>query len=84
MVGVAVNVFEEPVHEGLVPDVSAIETEGTIAVLIDIVILLEVAVSGLAQFALEVNTQVTTWPFVIVVLEKVELLVPVFTPFSFH
>jgi hypothetical protein len=49
-----------------------------------IVIPFEVAVAGLAQAAFEVNTHVTTCPFVKVVDVNVELLVPAFTPSTFH
>ena len=48
------------------------------------VILLEVAVVGLAHTALLVKTQVTICPLVRVVVVKVEMLVPAFTPFTFH
>ena len=48
------------------------------------VILLDVAVIGLTQAALLVITQVTACPLVSVVVVKVVLLVPAFTPFTFH
>jgi hypothetical protein len=51
---------------------------------IDIVIALLVAVAGTAQVALEVNTQVTTAPFVSVVVVYVAALVPTLVPFTFH
>lgn len=43
-----------------------------------------VAIKGLAQDELEVITQETICPFVIVVLVKVAEFVPTFTPFNFH
>ena len=45
---------------------------------------LDVAVVGDAQAELEVMTQVTTCPFVSVVVVYVALLVPTFAPFTFH
>ena len=48
------------------------------------VMLALVAVVGTAQVALEVNIQVTTAPFVKVVLVKVAELVPALTPFTCH
>jgi hypothetical protein len=60
LVGVAVKVAEEPAHIGLVPDVSAIETEGTSTGFTVIVIPELVAVVGLAQVAFDVSIQVTT------------------------
>jgi hypothetical protein len=64
LVGVAVNVAEEPAHIGLVPVVSAIETAGTRVAFTVIVIPALVAVVGLAQEELDVMIHVTTWPFV--------------------
>ena len=84
LVGIAVKVTEEPAQEGLLPLVSAIETEGVTVVLIFIVMLLLVAVVGLAQLALEVITQLTTCPFVSALVVYVALLVPTFVPFTFH
>ena len=60
LVGVAVNVNALPAQDGLVPVVSAIETEGTTLAVMLIVIAFDVAVVGLAQGALDVITQVTT------------------------
>jgi hypothetical protein len=59
LVGVAVKVTDEPVHVGFVPVVNAIATEGTTTGFTVIVIPAEVAVVGVAQVALEVNTHVT-------------------------
>ena len=64
MVGVAVKVTEDPAHDGFDPDVIAMETEGVATALMVIVMLLLLAVVGLAQLAFEVMSQVTTWPFV--------------------
>ena len=60
MTGVAVKVTDAPVQVGLLPDVRAIETEGTTVGRIPMVILLLVAVKGLAQLAFELITQLTT------------------------
>jgi hypothetical protein len=60
------------------------ETDGVTAGLTVIVIPFDVAVNGLAQAALDVITHVTTWPLVNVVVVKVGLLVPAFTPFTCH
>ena len=49
-----------------------------------IVRLFELAVVGLAQFALEVNTQVTACPFVKAEVLYAALLVPTLMPFTFH
>jgi hypothetical protein len=84
LVGVAVKVAEEPAHIGLVPEVSAIATEGTSTGFTVMVMPALVAVVGLAQVALEVSIQVTTWPLVNVVVVNVALLVPAFTPFTCH
>jgi hypothetical protein len=84
LVGVAVNVSEEPAQVGLVPNVIAIDTEGTSTGFTVIVIPVLVAVVGLAQVAFDVKTQVTICPLVKVVVVKVTELVPAFTPFTFH
>lgn len=60
MVGVAVKVAVDPEHIGLVPVVCAIVMDGVTDVLIFMVMLLLVAVVGLAQEALEVMTHDTT------------------------
>ena len=84
MVAVAVNVAEAPAHSGFVPDVNAMATAGVRLALITMVIPLDVAVVGLAHVKLEVITQVTICPLVKVVVVNVGLLVPAFTPFTFH
>jgi hypothetical protein len=77
-------VADAPAHSGLVPDVSEIVTEGVTTGFTVIVIPFDVADTGLAQVAVDVITQVTTWPLVNVVVVKVALLVPAFTPFTCH
>lgn len=84
MVGVAVKVADAPTHIGLLPVVNAIATVGATLAVTVMVIVFEVAVAGTAQTAVEVITHVTICPFVNVVVVKVALFVPVFTPFTFH
>ena len=60
MVGVAVNAHPEDAQPGLLPEVSAILTEGVNKAVIFIVILFEVAVVVEAHAALDVITQLTT------------------------
>ena len=84
MVGVAVNVTEDPVQVGFVPDVIAIDTAGTRTGFTVMVIPVLVAVVGLAQVAFDVSTQVTTCPFVKAVVVNVDEFVPAFTPSTFH
>lgn len=59
MVGVAVKVTEVP-EQIVLPGLAAMLTDGVTLVLTTIVILLLVAVAGLAQDALLVITQLTT------------------------
>ena len=73
-----------PAQLGFEPLVIDIETEGTTVVFITIVMPLDVAVVGDAHAAFEVRTQVTTCPLVRVDDVKLALLVPAFTPFTFH
>ena len=49
-----------------------------------IVMVFDVAGLPVAHVALDVNTHVTSCPFVNVVVEKVGLFVPTFAPFTFH
>ena len=84
MVGVAVKVTELPAQEGLLPLVTAIETEGVTLELMVIVTLLLVAVAGLAQVAFDVRIQFTIWPFVMPALVYVGEFVPTFTPLTIH
>ena len=81
--GTAVKVTLVPAQIVL-PGFAVTDTEGTTTGFTTIVMLLEVAVVGLAQRALLVNTQVTICPLVSVVVVKVVLLVPTFPPFTFH
>jgi hypothetical protein len=81
---VAVNVTEEPIHIGLAPAVIAIDTDGTRVAFTVIVIPELVAVVGLAQGELDVIIQVTMSPFTKVVVVKIVLFIPVFTPFTCH
>ncbi len=82
MVGIAVKVTEVPLQIEL--EEAAIETLGATFELTVIVSPALVAVNGLAQVALEVNTQVITLPLAKDVLVKVAELVPTFTPLFFH
>ena len=61
-VGVAVNVVEAPAQ--IVALLATIDTDGVTADVTVIVIPFDVAVAGSAQFAFEVNTQVTICPVV--------------------
>ena len=83
MVGVTVNVTLVPVHIVL-PGAAAMLTDGATAAVTAIVIEFEVAVVGFAQASDDVITTVTTSPLTSVELWKVLLLVPAFTPFTFH
>jgi hypothetical protein len=82
--GVAVKVNELPAQPGLDPEVNAIETAGVTLAVRLIVIVPEVAVAEVTQVAFDVITQLTTSAFANVVLVKVALFVPAFTPFTFH
>ena len=68
----------------VLPGFAEMVTDGTTTGFTVIVMLLEVAVVGLAQAALLVKTHVTTCVLVSVVVVKVVLLVPTFPPFTFH
>ena len=80
--GVAVNVTLVPAHiefaEGEMDTLT-----GKIGLMV-IVIVFEIAGFPVAQFRLDVNVQVIVFPFVRPLVIKVGLLVPVFTPFTFH
>ena len=84
MVSVAVKVTDDPAQVGFTPDVIAIDTEGTSTGFTVIVMPVLVAVTGLAQVAFDVRTQVTICPFVKVVVVNVAEFVPALTPFTFH
>jgi len=64
--------------------VIAIETAGTRVAFTIIVIPALVAVVGLAQGEFDVIMQVTTSPFIKVVVVNVVLFIPAFTPFTCH
>ena len=68
LVAVAVNVMEAPEAAGLVPEVIAIVTAGVTEALTVIVMLLLEAFVAVAQVEFEVKSQVTTAPFVSVVV----------------
>ena len=61
-----------------------IETEGVTEEAAVMVIVLEVAVAGEEQGALEVIVTVTWSPLARELDEKLALLVPTFTPLTFH
>lgn len=82
MVGVAVNVTDEP--EQTVVEGVEILTEGATAGLTVMVMPVDVAVVVVAQAALDVITQVTICPLVNVVVVNVALFVPALVPFTFH
>ena len=84
LTGVAVKVTELPAQAGFVPLVIEIVAEGVTLVVLLTVIELEVAVADVTQVALEVMTQVTACPLVMVELVKVALFVPVSVPLTFH
>lgn len=58
--GVAVKVIDDPAQDGLLPEVRAIETEGTTVLFTFCVITLLPATAGLAQVAFDVRTQATS------------------------
>ncbi len=76
--------IDEPAHIGLLPLVTAIETDGVSIGFTTMLILFEVAVVGLAHVAVEVMIQVTACPFVRDDEVNVELFVPTFEPFTCH
>ena len=82
--GVAVKVSELPEQLGFDPVVSATLTEGVCVGLMVIVMLLLVAVVGLAQDDDDVITHDTTCPLVNVEVVNVGLLVPAAVPSTFH
>ena len=82
-VGVAVNVTDVPAQI-VFPGLAAILTDGTTIAVTVMVILLDVAVAGDAQVAVEVITQVTASPFTNTAFVYVLLFVPTLLPFNFH
>ena len=82
MVGVAVNVTFVPGQ--MVVELAAMLTLAGKFGFTVIVMVLDVAGLPVAQVALDVNTQVTVFPFVNVADVNVGEFVPAFTPFTFH
>jgi hypothetical protein len=82
LVGVALNVTDEPAHIEVLVEVIA--TAGTTDGLTVIVIVFEVALAVVVQLALEVKIQVTTSPFTKVDVVNTLLLVPLGEPFTRH
>jgi hypothetical protein len=81
-VGVAVNVTAVP--EQIVVVWAAMLSAGLTVLPTTIVIVLEVAVVGLAHDAVEVSTHVTVAPLVKPAVVNALLSVPAFTLFTFH
>ena len=75
---------DDPAQDGLLPLLSAILTDGVNTGFIVIVILLEVAVAGLAQANPDVMMQVTICPFVRDEVVYVALFVPTLLPLTCH
>ena len=84
MVGVAVNVTDEPAQVGFDPEVSAIDTAGTSTGFTVVVMPVLVAVVMLAHVASDVRIQVTICPSPNVDVLNNGELVPAFTPFICH
>ena len=68
----------------MLPEVTAIETDGTRLLLTTIVIPVLVEVAGLAQVAFDVKMQVTTCPLVKAEVVNVGEFGPAFTPSTCH
>jgi hypothetical protein len=83
LVGVAVNVTDVPEHI-LLPGFADMLTDDVTVGFTVIVMPVLVAVAGVAQVALLVITQVTILPLANAAFVYVVLLLPTFTPFSFH
>ena len=82
--GLAEKTAAAPMHMGLFPEERPTETEAAAEELTLMVTAALVIVVGLAQVALEVNTQVTRSPLLRPELLNVGLFVPAFEPFIFH
>jgi hypothetical protein len=80
---VAVKVTLEPEHIVVEGDAAMLTLAATLGFTV-IVIPVEVAGEPVTQVRLEVITQVTTSALARVAEVKVGLLVPAFTPFTFH
>ena len=82
LAGVAVKITEVPGQ--IVVDDAAIATEGITTAEMVMVILLEVAVAGDAQAALDVRITFTMSPFVNAAVVYVAAFVPALRPFTCH
>ena len=82
MVGVAVNVTDCPVQ--MVDVAVAIDTDGVTDAVTVMVIVFDVAVTGVAQVAFDVIITVTKSELFNVVEVKVEEFVPTLPPFTCH
>jgi hypothetical protein len=83
LVGVAVKITLIPAHIVL-PGLAAILTDGMTTPVTVIVMVFDVAVATVIQFALLVMIQVIISPFTKAAFVYVLLFVPTFVPFSFH
>ena len=81
---VALAVNETLVPGQIVDELALMLNDGTPLLFTVMVIELEVAVAVVTQVELDVITQVTTCPLVSDVVVNIGLLVPAFTPFTFH
>ena len=84
MTGVAVNVTEVPAQMVLSRSLEAIETDGVTDELTIIVIPEDAILLDVKHAAFEVRTQVTISPLFKLLVIKVDELVPVLIPFTFH
>ena len=84
LVGVAVNVTDDPEAAGFVPALMAMVTEGATDGLTVIVMLLLVAEVAVAHAELEVIVHATTAPLASVVVVKVAELEPAAAPLTLH
>ena len=80
----AVKVTACPAGVGLAPEVMEMETDGVTVGVTVMVIVLEVALTGLAQDEPELIVQLICCPFVSELLENVALLLPTALPFNVH
>jgi hypothetical protein len=84
LVALAVNVTACPAGVGLVPEVMEIETDGVTVGVTVMVIVLDVALTGLAHDEPELIVQLICCPFVNEPVENVALLLPTALPFNVH
>ena len=80
--GLAVNFIPPP--DSIVVALDDMLSDAGDGEAMDITIEFEVAVFDTTPVKFEVSTQVTACPFVMLLLVKMELLVPAFTPLTFH